>query len=413
MEVNMRKVSRGVLTILLSATVLSACSGGGQELSERLEAAKIEFSKEKKQLEAELTALKEEVQGNFYYQQLDTDKERRVYLQFVNGLSKRMQVIDIDSVNDEIYSRVYFSVAHDYPEFYWLTDEAAMSGGVDILDLEEPVYPTDLSPTRNKIEEEVNKILAQAPTGSDYEKVKYFYEVIIKQTDYDLEALQTNSVTWRSQGITSVLLDKKSVCAGYSRTFQYLCKKAGIDCIYVTGIAKNGQNGEFGHAWNLVKINGQYYGVDTTWGDPVFDQAISGEAHTDISYDYLCVPDEILERSRIADTDLLDYWGEEQYYEPRALIYPKCTDNSLNYYVQKGVYFTSFDEAAVLQSITDQRLQGTDKVVLQFGTAEAMQQMVTLASTENNAIFQALGDVGEYQYYYNDQTYTFELADWF
>ncbi|MCY0530993.1 hypothetical protein OVV49_33480, partial [Klebsiella pneumoniae] len=113
----MRKVSRGVLTILLSATVLSACSGGGQELSERLEAAKIEFSKEKKQLEAELTALKEEVQGNFYYQQLDTDKERRVYLQFVNGLSKRMQVIDIDSVNDEIYSRVYFSVAHDYPEF--------------------------------------------------------------------------------------------------------------------------------------------------------------------------------------------------------------------------------------------------------------------------------------------------------
>ncbi len=148
-------------------------------------------------------------------------------------------------------------------------------------------------------------------------------------------------------------------------------------------------------------------------GRSSFDQAISGEAHTDISYDYLCVPDEILERSRIADTDLLDYWGEEQYYEPRALTYPKCTDNSLNYYVQKGVYFTSFDEAAVLQSITDQRLQGTNKVVLQFGTAEAMQQMITLASTENNAIFQALGDVGEYQYYYNDQTYTFELADWF
>lgn len=47
MEVNMRKVSRGILTILLSATVLSACSGGGKNLSERLEAAKVEFSKEK------------------------------------------------------------------------------------------------------------------------------------------------------------------------------------------------------------------------------------------------------------------------------------------------------------------------------------------------------------------------------
>ncbi|MFX4044373.1 transglutaminase, partial [Streptococcus suis] len=80
-------------------------------------------------------------------------------------------------------------------------------------------------------------------------------------------------------------------------------------CIYVTGIAKNGHNGEFGHALNLVKINGQYYGVDTNWGDPVFDQAISGEAHTDNSYEYLCVPDEIIERSRITDTDLLYYRG--------------------------------------------------------------------------------------------------------
>lgn len=158
----MRKVSRGVLTILLSATVLSACSGGGQELSERLEAAKIEFSKEKA-TRSRINSIKRRGSRKFYYQQLDTDKERRVYLQFVNGLSERMQVIDIDSVNDEIYSRVYFSVAHDYPEFYWLTDEAAMAGGIDILDLEEPVYPSDLSPTQNKIEDEVNKILAQTP----------------------------------------------------------------------------------------------------------------------------------------------------------------------------------------------------------------------------------------------------------
>ncbi len=43
----MRKVSRGVLTILLSATVLSACSGGGQELSERLKRLKLNFLKKK------------------------------------------------------------------------------------------------------------------------------------------------------------------------------------------------------------------------------------------------------------------------------------------------------------------------------------------------------------------------------
>ncbi|MGQ7337744.1 hypothetical protein ACTGY2_01760 [Streptococcus suis] len=43
----------------------------------------------KEELEQELLAMKEEAINHFYFQQLDTDKERRVYLQFVNGLRKK------------------------------------------------------------------------------------------------------------------------------------------------------------------------------------------------------------------------------------------------------------------------------------------------------------------------------------
>ncbi|MBF0786375.1 MULTISPECIES: transglutaminase domain-containing protein [unclassified Streptococcus] len=406
----MKKVPFSLLT-LLSVAFLSACSI--QKTSDQLEHFLAEASQEKKQLEAELINVKEEVQKNFYYQQLATEKERRIYLQFVNGLKKRAQVIDIESTNEENYVQVYLSVAYDYPEFYWLTDEEAMTDGINFLDLEEPTYPSDLSLVNNQLEKQVTSILEQAPTGSDYEKVKYFYEVIIKQTEYDIEAFKNKRLNWRSQGILSVLLDKKSVCAGYSRTFQYLCKKAGIDCIYVSGVAKGSSGEEIGHAWNLVKINGQYYGVDTTWGDPVFDQAMGSEIYTDISYDYLCVPSEMLERSRVAHKSLLQYWGIEPYAQSQELTYPVCTDNSLNYYVQKGVYFTNFNEAAVLQSITEQRLQGVDKIFIQFASKEDMQQMMTLASTENNAIFQALGEVENYKYVYNEQTYTFEITAWY
>ena len=59
------------------------------------------------------------------------------------------------------------------------------------------------------------------------------------------------------------------------------------------------------HAWNLVKCNGDYYYVDTTWGDPVFQQEEGENTSQDaeqnsgqdaeasgnkanISYDYLC-----------------------------------------------------------------------------------------------------------------------------
>lgn len=53
----------------------------------------------------------------------------------------------------------------------------------------------------------------------------------------------------------------KTVCMGYSLLFSRLAKAAGLDCRVVTGNAKL-----FGrHAWNQVKIEGEWYFVDSTW----------------------------------------------------------------------------------------------------------------------------------------------------
>ncbi|HFI0344681.1 TPA: transglutaminase domain-containing protein [Streptococcus suis] len=398
-----------VLVLLsFSLSSLTACSTN--QVEEKLQELQASFSQEKKELESELRQLEKEVAGNFYFQQLDTDKERRVYLQFVNGLRKRENTIELASVNQELYTRVYFSVANDFPEYYWLTD--AMVDGIEFSDLSQPIYPADVEQVSLQLEEVARAILEQAPKGSDYEIVKFFYETIIKQTDYDVEALSNDSLSWKEQGITSVLLEKKSVCAGYSRTFQYLCKLAGIHCIYVSGMANSEQGGQIGHAWNLVQIGGQYYGIDTTWGDPVFEEAMGGQGQAEISYDYLCVTDEALNRTRKADSDLLGYWGQEFPFQSRPLVYPSATDNSLNYYVQLGAYFTTFDETAVLDSVRSQKEQGADRIFLQFSNQEALQEMVDMAGSDNNALFYALGDIYTYQYFYNDQTYTFEVTGW-
>ena len=88
------------------------------------------------------------------------------------------------------------------------------------------------------------------------------------------------------QDFTSVFLLKQSVCAGYSRTFQYLCKKAGIKCTYVPG------DTDEPHAWNLVELNGKYYWVDVTWGDPIYDDGTQT-----LNYHYFMTTDEVLFRT--------------------------------------------------------------------------------------------------------------------
>ena len=52
------------------------------------------------------------------------------------------------------------------------------------------------------------------------------------------------------------------VCEGYALAYNYLCRKANLYCIDVSGLL-----GEEAHAWNLVKLDKGTYYVDVTWMD--------------------------------------------------------------------------------------------------------------------------------------------------
>ena len=55
----------------------------------------------------------------------------------------------------------------------------------------------------------------------------------------------------------NTFFERKGICQGYSTLFCKMSAMCGLDAKYVRGDE---------HAWNLVKVGGQWYHVDSMWG---------------------------------------------------------------------------------------------------------------------------------------------------
>lgn len=107
---------------------------------------------------------------------------------------------------------------------------------------------------------------------SDEEKVRAIHDFIVKRNDYNYEAL-TKNLTDDSKGFSvfkaeSILFGDGGVCNSYAELFEIMAHKAGLDVKYVPGIARS-KRGNGTHAWNMVKVSGSWYHIDTTWDDPI------------------------------------------------------------------------------------------------------------------------------------------------
>ena len=104
---------------------------------------------------------------------------------------------------------------------------------------------------------------------SVYEKLKAIYDYIASNVTYDDALLLIDGnlqSDYQSFTSYSALINGIAVCDGFASAFKLLCTIEGIECIEVVGSAKGG-----GHAWNKVKINDVWYGVDSTWSRSNFN----------------------------------------------------------------------------------------------------------------------------------------------
>ena len=140
------------------------------------------------------------------------------------------------------------------------TQEASSQGsGYDVHITFTFTYLTDASQEAEVDQAVANLLKTLDLSGkTDYQKIKAIYDYICSNITYDYDNLYDDSYTLKHSSYAA-LINKKAVCQGYASLFYRLALEAGIDARVISGDS----NGP--HAWNIVKIEGSYYNLDSTW----------------------------------------------------------------------------------------------------------------------------------------------------
>lgn len=315
------------------------------------------------------------------------EEKKQIYLEILYILQGFYQDIEVSSVEEEDLAYVFQCVMNDHPELFYVDGytftKYTIGDKVTKITLSGTYTMTQEEAAQRlvQIERKVESCLADVPPNADeYEKVKYVYEYLIRNTSYNVEAQE-------NQTICSVFLYGESVCQGYAKAMQYLLEKLQVSATLVSGYVENGD----GHAWNLVQIDGAYYYVDPTWGDAYYklDQNYQDPAQhlPDVNYDYLCVTTQQLMATHAIDN---------------IVPVPRCVQTENNYYVREGAYFAECDETKIQMLFERAYLQGQESVTMKCSDSAVYAQLKKLL-LEEQQVFEYLKEAqGRVAYTDND-----------
>ena len=344
-------------------------------------------------------AQSEEGHQEYYFKQLN-EEEQRVYRELLKGIRAREKDFYLTLSQDDSIDRCYHAVLKDHPEIFWVhnhekiykttysdSDYCTFTPGYIYTE-------SEISEIQNAMEAGFQEVSSLIPAdASDYEKVRIVYTYVIDNTQYQASD--------DDQSIAGVFWKKEAVCAGYAGAVQYLLERIGVPCSYVDGSTQGSTEGP---AWNIVKLDGEYYYVDATNGDqPDFlnGNAAQLEEHKTIIYDYLCpFPEEY----------------EKKYIRSEELTVPDCTAKDMNFYVLNQGCFDGYDWETIYDYCKMRLDNGAAVVRFKFSNQEAFaaacNELLDNGEVQNVAqYYMKQNGLGQVEYHYGvlDNFYTIYL----
>ena len=192
--------------------------------------------------------------------------------------------------------------------------------------------------------------------SNDYDRALWLHDWLTANARYDTD--------YTYYGADGVLLRGRGTCDSYSKAYYLMLKAAGIGVDRVT-------SDQINHAWNLVKMEGEWYHVDVTWDDPVTASTGEGTLSGMEYHMYYGLPDELISADHKDGYD--------------AIV--PCTAYEGNYFIHTGriCIWTDSIRDSIDEALLEYRLSSTIDLPLYHVTESG-----DYYSSQNNAIVYGL-----------------------
>lgn len=186
-----------------------------------------------------------------------------IYDVLANGMRQMESKIDISNFeisknNIATLNEYHVNTLYMNPELYYVSSYYTYwYDGKGFITAVSPKYlvtdKDEIENTQSQIETAVNELVAYTHSSmTDIEKLLTVFDRIVLSGSYD-DSLQLRTAK-------NLLLDGKSVCAGYASAFYAVATKLDIPCGFV-------RSEDMNHVWNAVCVEDTWYHVDITWDD--------------------------------------------------------------------------------------------------------------------------------------------------
>lgn len=240
-----------------------------------------------------------------YYFECLSKEEAKVYNTLLTGLLQYSKEITCHGCTVSQVQRIHRYLKLDVPELFYVKNIRIRYLTQNVLHCTVmPEYRFTISQSHDTLISmslSCKDLVDKYRRSSDFQKEKAIHDFLASTVKYrDTDAPYSHE----SPG---AILFQRGVCEGIAKAFKYLSDQLGLQSVVVFG-SSNEQENSGGHAWNLVRVNGVFYHIDTT-----FDTTISSSC---IRYDYFNLSD--------ADIQSSHHWDDALPSCPRTLgIYEK------------------------------------------------------------------------------------------